>query len=667
MALREPPELPARKDVLRLQKKKKLSSSYRDLFAKTDIDSDGTLSEGEVATLLTTHGIDASVAYVRQLFEVFDTDGSGTISGPEFECIWKMLNLQAIEGEVTPAVTPTFERSLIDSALRESTAANDVDVEAGNAKVTDRLFATGKREAERLEIDAKFRKYDEDHRGTLSRAEVENAFATEGMRLASTDDMQFFDEMWRAFDVDKSNDIDREEFTAMYRMMKMHHTQRLAEQRCGPVKMVTIHRCVIISGTILFMLALLVLLVGMTSCDTGTPLRGGTDATERRILQAAGAKAHALIENEHVTGIVSFQQSGDKLAVSAQLQYTDGTAETTTQHSWHVHTDPSEERADCASSGVCSCAGGHYDPTGLETASYACDSSTDHTECYRGDLTGKLGQLSVFGRTGSDNFLQIGDLIGRSIVIHADAGAASRIACGNIVRTAATRGGVHALINTATISGRVQFTAGPGDRTDISIHLRYKDSTSATTSGHSWHVHEDLVGDSTDCAEAGAHYDPTNKEVAPYTCDPAAPSECYVGDMSGKHGTVTVTGQVGEDHMLTINELVGKSVVIHASNSGLRIACGTINGGGAHEQVRPCGPEPSPTPRAMDASLCGESGNHHCYFGGSCMDVAPAVCQISGTSHDLLFQVLPSAFLSSLIDIPTDRISTLRGPTLRHV
>eukprot|EP01043_Picozoa_sp_COSAG02_P105679 COSAG02_NODE_41672_length_392_cov_0.706485_1_plen_82_part_10 len=82
MALREPPELPARKDVLRLQKKKKLSSSYRDLFAKTDIDSDGTLSEGEVATLLTTHGIDASVAYVRQLFEVFDTDGSGTISGP---------------------------------------------------------------------------------------------------------------------------------------------------------------------------------------------------------------------------------------------------------------------------------------------------------------------------------------------------------------------------------------------------------------------------------------------------------------------------------------------------------------------------------------------------------------------------------------------------------
>ena len=74
----------------------------------------------------------------------------------------------------------------------------------------------------------------------------------------------------------------------------------------------------------------------MTSCDTGTPLRDGTGATERRILQAAGAKAHALIENEHVTGIVSFQQSGDKLAVSAQLQYTDGTAETTTQHSYRL-------------------------------------------------------------------------------------------------------------------------------------------------------------------------------------------------------------------------------------------------------------------------------------------------------------------------------------------
>lgn len=666
--LREPPELPARKDVLRLQKNKKLSRSYRDLFAKVDIDSDGVLSESEVATLLTTHGFVASGEYMRRLFEVFDTDASGTISEQEFQCIWKMLHLQAIEGEVAPAAERTFDRSLLDNALAESTATSDVDVEVGDAKATDRLFATGKREAERLEIDAKFRKYDEDHSGTLTRAEVENAFATEGMRLRATEDIQFFDEMWRAFDVDKSNDIDREEFTALYRLMKMHHAKRLAEQRCGPVKMLTVHRCVIISGVILFMLALLVLLVGMTSCDTGTPLRGN-GATERRALQTAGATAHALIENEDVTGVVTFHQSGDSVAIAVQLQYTDSTVETTTQHSWRVHTGASEERVDCASSGVCSCAGDHYDPVGLEVAGYACGSSSDQTECYHGDLEGKFGKVSVFGRTGSDGYLQIDDLVGRSIVIHAEAGGASRIACGNIVRTAASRGGgVHALINTVAISGRVQFTAGRGGNA-VYIHLRYKDGTS-TTAGHSWHVHEDAVGDSFDCADAGAHYDPTNKEVAPYTCDPSTPDECYAGDMSGKHGAATVMGPVGVDRVLTVNELVGKSVVIYASNSESRVACGTINGGDAHEQVRPCGPEPPPSPLSMDASLCGERGNHHCYFGGSCMDIAPAVCQISGMSHDWLFV----SNRSHIAPISSQRCATdpsvvfaLRGSTLQHL
>ena len=644
--LREPPALPTRKDIAKERKKqeqKKLSASYHELFVKNDIDRSGSLSEAEVSKLLSTHGIDASAEYMHRLFEVFDTDASGQIEEQEFACIWKMLHLNALEGEADPTSPPAaggFERSLIDDALRESTTGSGADVEAGEAKITDRLFATGKREAQRLEIDAKFKKYDEDHRGTLSRAEVENAFATEGMRLVSSEDRQFFDDMWRSFDIDKSGDIDREEFTAVYSMMKMYHANRLAQKRCGPFQMATVHRCVIVSGTLLFLLALLVLLVGMTSCDTGTPLRAAEGGTERRALQAAGgAEAHALVQNEEVSGIVTFQQSGDTLAVAVQLQYVDGRADTTTEHSWHVHVSPSEERADCASTGVCSCAGGHYDPTGLEVAGYSCSGQVDdQPECYRGDMAGKFGKVSVFGKTGSDNFLEMDDLVGRSIVIHA-AGAATRIACGDLVLTAAARGGgVHALINSGEISGRVQFTAGSGDSTDVAVHLRYKDGTSATTVGHSWHVHEDALAGSTSCLDAGAHFDPTNKEVAPYVCDPADPAECYAGDMSGKHGTATITGLAGEDTTLTVNELVGRSIVIHASGSGgERIACGTINGGDAHEQIRPCGPEPSPTPRGLDASLCGEGGDHHCYFGGSCMDVAPAVCQISGDPHYVSF------------------------------
>lgn len=593
-------------------------------------------------------------------------------------CIWKLLHLRAIEGEVDPATEETaggFERSLIDDALAESATSGNVDVEAGDATVTDRLFATGKREAVRLEMDAKFRKYDEDRTGTLSRAQVLNAFATESMHLGSAEDSQFFEDMWQAFDADKSGDIDREEFTALYRMMKMHRRKRLAEQHCGPFKMEDVHRCVIITGCILFLFSVLLLLVGMTSCDTGTPLRNVEGGTERRALQGAGAKAHALIENQEVSGIVSFQLSDGTIAISAQLQYTDSSTETTTGHPWRVHTNPSEDRVDCASSSVCSCAGARYDPTGAEGAGYVCDNSVDQTDCYRGDLEGKFGSLDVLGKIGTDAYLDLRDMVGRSIVIHAAAGAAPRIGCGTIVETVATRGGgVHALIDSAEISGRVQFKLHPEGYTDITIALRYKDGTRATTSGHSWHVHEDAAADSADCAAAGGHYDPTNKEIAPYNCDPTTPAECYAGDMSGKHGSAVVMGAVGVDSVLTMDEIVGKSVVIYGSNSETPIACGTIHGGDAHDQRRPCAPEPPPSPLDIDASLCGEHGDHHCYFGGSCIDVAPAVCQISGMFKHFspawliwMYNITYQALSLFIITVATNRLFCLHSGDPHYV
>ena len=227
MELREPPALPTKKAVLKQLKKSGTSESFHNIFEVSDVGRTGSLTEPEVAQLLETHGItNASRDYVHKLFEIFDTDGSGDISEEEFVCLWKMLSLHADEsvGEVEPSAAHIagFDRSLIDDALRTSIVDADTtaatDVEAGEAKVTDRLFAAGAREAERLEIDAKFKRYDEDHAGALSRAKVENAFATEGLPIVSSEDRSFFDEMWRAFDADKSGDIDREEFTALYKV-----------------------------------------------------------------------------------------------------------------------------------------------------------------------------------------------------------------------------------------------------------------------------------------------------------------------------------------------------------------------------------------------------------------------------------------------------------------
>ena len=106
-------------------------------------------------------------------------------------------------------------------------------------------------------------------------------------------------------------------------------------------------------------------------------------------------------------------------------------------------------------------AGGHYDPAGLETDAqgepvpgYRCNPD-DQTSCYAGDLSGKFGAIRITANpdedfppprdpdtVGTDLVLDLADLKGKSIVIHAgDMFMAAdhvtpapndRIACGQI-------------------------------------------------------------------------------------------------------------------------------------------------------------------------------------------------------------------------------------------
>ena len=62
----------------------------------------------------------------------------------------------------------------------------------------------------------------------------------------------------------------------------------------------------------------------------------------------------------------------------------------TSGHSWHVHAAALPMPSDCAT------AGGHYDPAGVEVAGYSCDPANPGA-CYKGDLAGKFGALSLSG------------------------------------------------------------------------------------------------------------------------------------------------------------------------------------------------------------------------------------------------------------------------------
>ena len=146
---------------------------------------------------------------------------------------------------------------------------------------------------------------------------------------------------------------------------------------------------------------------------------------------------------------------------------------------------------------------------------------------------------------------------------------------------------------------------------------------------------------STECARAGGHYDPMQTEhpppvevecppsvlelggrcpppppPPPYTC--AAEDEelmrttCYAGDLSAKLAPVRIgvsrprsadywPAGVGRDPTLTMAEIVGKSVVIHAADGEAeRIGCGDIIPTGSAPLCRPL-----PAPAGSDgAQLC---------------------------------------------------------------
>lgn len=138
---------------------------------------------------------------------------------------------------------------------------------------------------------------------------------------------------------------------------------------------------------------------------------------------------------------------------------------------------------------------------------------------------------------------------------------------------------VHAEIDTTHVTGIISFTHRAAGGVEMKVQLRYTDDTASATSGHNWHVHTNGLVGSTDCAAAGGHYDPTGLEVDGYTCDSSDQTTCFLGDLSGKFGPVGIDGELrtGVDNTLTLAELLGKSIVIHAE--GGMIACADIVAG----------------------------------------------------------------------------------------
>ena len=238
---------------------------------------------------------------------------------------------------------------------------------------------------------------------------------------------------------------------------------------------------------------------------------------------------------------------------------------TTTQHKYHIHANAKSGFLD-----DCKSTGGHYDPTGVEVNGYVCEKDKPEL-CYFGDLSGKQGSLDLgVAATYEDANIEVNDVLGRSIVVHAEQGGAPRIACASIGDVVV--GTFPAL---STLAGTVKFSSSAG----MPTRINYDITADSASIGHKIHIHRDAVTGA--CASAGPHWDPFGFEVDGYTCDPKDSGKMYVGDLSCKHATLSVPSNVeywdNEVRVLGDEGVLGRSIVVHAANGGApRIACLTL-------------------------------------------------------------------------------------------
>ena len=159
-----------------------------------------------------------------------------------------------------------------------------------------------------------------------------------------------------------------------------------------------------------------------------------------------------------------------------------------------------------------------------------------------------------------------------------------------------------ASIDNGVVKGTISFTQETGDTfVRISASLSYvggggeggegeEGEPSSRTSGHLWHLHTGHGINERDCGTAGGHWDPTGAEDRDnYVCDAGSDDPdkaCYLGDASGKYGTISIGTQAApssvlsaSDRTITLDKILGSgvSVVVHGEGgSAARIACADV-------------------------------------------------------------------------------------------
>jgi len=283
-------------------------------------------------------------------------------------------------------------------------------------------------------------------------------------------------------------------------------------------------------------------------------------------------------------------------------------------NAFHVHQIPVQDQLEFPCTG--DAVGGHFNPYNWDASESPKPSVGTPDQYEIGDLSGKYGlpkqQSNMRGVFNDSNLPLFGaqSVVGRSIVVHKKY-KAERWACASIgwgfdpdeAREVRAIASFHHPDGFAW--GYIRFSQvvyRDGSRTDTSmvVRLKYPGKTNKeNTHGHAWSVYVNPVGHdaavkplNARCSAAGYRWNPTHIQLADPNdhgfygeeCGSDYPLRCQVGDLSGRHGKISVGGKayVYNDVNLPLSgdwytSAIGKSIVVHGPNGGgERMACANI-------------------------------------------------------------------------------------------
>ncbi|XP_077425870.1 uncharacterized protein cusr [Vanacampus margaritifer] len=236
---------------------------------------------------------------------------------------------------------------------------------------------------------------------------------------------------------------------------------------------------------------------------------------------------------------------------------------------YHVHILPIKPNrtVPCSAANI----GGHYNPLSVNI-SQSPDPGTGTVDQYEiGDISGKFGlltQLTESEEIHVDSNLPLTgpySIVGRSVVLHYTNGSRKQCADVSAVRNTDGQWTIAKAVFTGSLNGTVRmiqqmFPDGSSGDTTLEVNLRSANLTEA-----SLFISNNLIGasNSSQCTNYQGAYNPFNMTSMSSTCSLNYPLSCVVGELSARHGAISLT----EEQLYTdsIIQLSGDHTVVKRS------------------------------------------------------------------------------------------------------